>query len=110
MNAPILISGSAFNQNKFKGYRIQSHLYREQTYFVSLTEWCKKNYISKRQGRRLLARGLLVGQRLRGQWWVCANICCLEELLEELDIDVLYFDADNKLPCSLKPLKLMVDP
>ena len=90
------ISGSAFNQNKFKGYRIKSSLSgRNKTNYVSLTEWCEKNFISKDVGRKLLKKKLLIGQRFKGQWWVCANIECMENLLIYFDLPELFFDANN---------------
>ena len=100
MDAPLLPSGSAFNYNKFNGNRIRSYLLDEEkkpktTNYVSLTDWCNNNFITKRIGRTLLTKRLLIGQRLYGQWWVCANLNCLEELLEYLGLEELFFDADN---------------
>lgn len=100
MDAPILPSGSGFNFNHFNGNRIRSCLKDENnkpktTNYVSLTKWCNQNFISKKQGRNLLEKKLLIGQRLYGQWWVCANLDCLEQLLEYLNVDSLNYDANN---------------
>ncbi len=62
---------------------------------MSLTAWCNNNFISKDIGRTLIEKKLLIAQRLYGQWWVCANLECIEELLDYLALDELYFDAAN---------------
>lgn len=99
----IWLSGSAFQDNEINNRRPISFLRQEKdperdvTNFVSLTEWCNKNFISKRIGRALIKKKLLVGQRLWGQWWVCANLDCLPVLLEYLGIEELYFDASNPI-------------
>lgn len=90
------ISGSAFNGNRIQGNRAISHLSdRNQTNYVSLTEWCEKNFITKRVGYSLIQKRLLIGQKLHGQWWVTSNPECLEQLLEYLQVDQLTFDANN---------------
>lgn len=90
------ISGSAFNENKFKGNRIKYNFSgKTKINYVSLTQWCRENFISKTKGKDLLKKRLLIGQRLNGQWWVCANKDCLEDLLLYLDLDKLFFDANN---------------
>lgn len=92
----IKISGAAFNGNSLMGTRPLNGIPgKEKTSYVSLTEWCSKNFISKKQGRNLIRKKLLVGQRLFGQWWVCSNPYCLDELLEYLGVEKLLFDADN---------------
>ena len=96
MDAPIKPSGSGFNTNQFNGNRIKSTITnRQKTFYVSLTKWCDENFITKRVGRTLLAKKLLIGQRLMGQWWVCANPDCIDELLEYLGLEQLFFDAPN---------------
>lgn len=89
-------SGSAFNGNQINSTHPLSRLKnREKTNYVSLTDWCKNNFISKNVGRNLIEKKLLIAQRLYGEWWVCANLECMEELLDYLNLDALYFDADN---------------
>ena len=89
-------SGSAFNGNRVMGTRPLSGIPgRSRTNYVSLTDWCKGNFISKKQGTRLIKKKLLIGQKLLGQWWVCANPDCLDELLKYLGVEELLFDADN---------------
>ena len=105
MNVPLNVSGSAFNGNTLQAHQIKSNLYeyqnqqiinQEKTNYVSLTEWCNRNFISKRIGRNLLAKHLLIGQKLFGQWWVCANQDCLLSLLDYLGVEQLIFDANNQ--------------
>ena len=99
IESAVKISGAAFNGNTVMATRPLSHIpNREKTAFVSLTEWCSKNFISKKVGTRLIKRKLLIAQRLKGQWWVCANPYCLDELLEDMGIEELFFDADNSNP------------
>lgn len=102
MDKFIFKSGSAFNGTAFQGNYIKSCLpekeqtyCKSKTYYVSLTEWCSKNFISKKMGRYLLRKNFLIGQRLYGKWWVCANKNCLQELLDYLMVDELLFDAPN---------------
>lgn len=105
MDAPLSPSGSAFNGNTLQSKYPLSSLYkyennsvvnREKTLYVSLTDWCNGNFISKDMGRKLIAKRLLIGQKLYGQWWVCANLECLEELLDYLGVEQLLFDAANQ--------------
>lgn len=92
------ISGSAFNGNSLQANRpISIIIGREKTNYVSLSQWCRENFVSKRIGYILIKRKLLIGQRLWGQWWVCANPDCLVSLLEYLGVEVLLFDADNEV-------------
>ena len=93
-------SGSAFNGNKLNSSHPITKLKiidRDITQYVSLTRWCKENFISKDIGRTLIKKKLLIAQRLYGKWWVCANLKCLPELLDYLGLAKLYFDAPNKL-------------
>lgn len=105
MDAPLLPSGSAFNGNTLQSNYIKSNLYKynnqvlvneEITNYVSLTQWCNGNFISKDIGRTLIAKKLLIAQKLYGQWWVCANQECLQELLDYLGVEQLLFDANNQ--------------
>ncbi len=97
MSNSIYPSGYAFNGKKLTNYRLIAELKnREYTNYVSLTRWCKENFISKAIGRNLIKKRLLVAQKMHGQWWVCANLQCLDELLNYLGLDELYFDASNK--------------
>ena len=92
-------SGSAFNGNKVMGTRPLSGIPgRSRTNYVSLTDWCQGNFISKKQGTRLIKKKLLIGLKRHGQWWVCANPHCLNELLDYLHVEELWFDADNSEP------------
>ena len=68
---------------------------RDRTNVVSLSEWCEKNFISKRIGRKLIERKYLIGFRRHHVWWVCANPDCIDQLLEYLGVERLAFDADN---------------
>ncbi len=97
-------SGSAFVDNDINNFRplsVAVDFYGEKkptTKFVTLTEWCAKNFISKKVGRTLIKKKLLIAQRLGGQWNVCAN-CeehCYQLLLEYLGVEQLMFDADNQ--------------
>ena len=96
-NEPVVcLGGSAFQDNEINNTHPISHLKgREKTNFVSLTQWCAQNFISKKVGRNLIKKKLLIGQRLFGQWWVCANLNCYQELLDYLGIEQLFFDAEN---------------
>lgn len=91
-------SGSAFNGNKLNNSRPVTKLKdRDINNYVSFTVWCKNNFITKDIGRNLIKKKLLIAQRLYGQWWVCANLDCLPELLDYLNLDKLYFDAENQI-------------
>lgn len=92
----IRASGAAFNGNRLMGTRPLSGIPgRSCTKVVSLTDWCKGNFISKRQGIKLIEEKYLIAFRRHHQWWVCANPNCLDELLKYLRIKKLLFDADN---------------
>lgn len=92
------ISGSAFNGNTVQGTRPFTTIQgKERTNYVSLTDWCKRNSVSKRTGYKLIKLKLLIAQRLYGQWWVSSNPDCLERLLEYLGMEELVFDANNQL-------------
>lgn len=104
MDAIQFNSGSAFNGNPLQAKRVKSNLYKEEnnqlvdiekTNYASLTDWCNRNFISKDIAHTLLAKKLLIGQKLYGRWWVCANRECLIELLDYLNIEELFFDAEN---------------
>lgn len=91
-------SGNAFDICTIRGCKpISSFPELDKVNYVSLTEWCQKNYISKKVGRTLIKKKYLLAQRLYGRWWVCANLHCLEQLLEYLSLEQLFFDANNQL-------------
>lgn len=86
--------GSAFQVNNLNSSRPVArieHLNKVQV--VSLTEWCEKNFITKRVGRKLIKLKYLIAFRYKGQWWVTANVDCLKELLDYLGIEELAFDV-----------------
>lgn len=96
---PIIeVSGSAFMGNTIQATRpINQILDRNRTNYVSLTDFCRENYITKRLGYILIKRKLLIGQRIYGQWWVCSHPDpdCKQALLDYLGIEALLFDAEN---------------
>ncbi|MEO0834780.1 MAG: hypothetical protein AAFY16_02075 [Cyanobacteria bacterium J06642_3] len=92
------VSGSAFNGNTMQATRpITTIAGRDKTNYVSLSDWCVGNFISKDIGYILIKRKLLIGQRIWGQWWVCANPDCYDVLLDYLGVEQLIFDADNEV-------------
>lgn len=91
------LGGSAFQNNYLNATRPIPHLHNQQvTNVVSLSDWCKGNFVSKRIGRNLIKRKLLIAFRRHHIWWVCANSDCLDELLAYLGMEQLLFDADNE--------------
>ena len=89
--------GSAFCGNCLQGrYPVGNFSDRDNIKVVSLTEWCAKNFITKRIGRKLIALRYLLGFRRHRVWWVAANPDCEEELLEYLGVEQLLFEADNQ--------------
>ena len=90
-------SGSGFHGNEINGSRPVTRIKdgRDKTNYVSLSEWCNRNFISRKVGRTLIKKKYLVAQRLFGKYWVCANLDCLEQLLEYLGLEELFFDAQN---------------
>ena len=95
-NESISISGAAFNGNTLMGTRPLSGIPgKSRTNFVTLTEWCKKNFISKDQGRYLIKNKMLIAKRMFGQWHVCSNPHCIDDLLNYLGVVELFFDAEN---------------
>ena len=92
-------SGSGFHVHQINGNRPITRIKdgRDKTNYVSLGEWCERNYITKKIGYNLIKRKYLIAQRLFGRWWVCANPDCLEHLLEYLGLEELFFDADNNI-------------
>lgn len=98
MSKSIYKSGSAFHDNDINNHRPLSRIKtRDKTSYVSLTVWCRENHVSKKVGRTLIKRKLLIGQRLLGRWWVCVNPNCYQDLLDYLGIEELLFDADNNI-------------
>ena len=92
---PLIINGgSAFNGRGLICYRPLSYIQkRNKTYYVSLSEFCTRNFISRDTGYKLIKKRLLIGWRQKGQWWVTSNPDCIEQLLDYLGIDELLFDA-----------------
>lgn len=89
-------SGAAFNGNKLMATRPLSGIPgKTKTNYVTLTEWCKKNQISKDRGRYLIKKKMLIAQRIKHQWFVCANPQYINKLLNYLSINQLLFDANN---------------
>ena len=89
-------SGAAFNGNKLMGTRPISGIPgKTVTKYVSLTQWCERNSITKRVGRKLIEKKFLIGVRRKHIWWVCANSYRLEGLKNYLGVEKLMFDADN---------------
>jgi hypothetical protein len=101
MSDPIIesiieISGSAFCGNSTLATRPINALKNQNlTNYVSLAQWCAGNFITRRVGYQLIKRKFLIAQKLYGQWWVCSNPDCLEELLNYLNVSALLFDAEN---------------
>ena len=94
----VKLSGNAFIGDHLMGSHVIPHLYNlEKMNVVPLSEWCEKNFITKNQGRTLLRRKLLVGFRRHHDWYVAANLYCIEQLLEYLGMEELAFDANNVL-------------
>lgn len=101
MSDPIIeptlkLAGNAFVGNSIMGSRIIPRL-KQGDYLkvVPLTEWCDKNFTTRRLGYKFLENHLLIGFRRHGIWWVKANPECLPELLDYLGIEELFFDAPN---------------
>lgn len=87
------IHGSAFGGNYLNSTRPVAYLqHKSQTNVVSLSEWCKRNFISKNVGRKLIVKKYLIAFRRHGKWWVCSNPACIEQLLEYLGVEQLTFD------------------
>ncbi len=92
---PLIINGgSAFRVNNLNSSRPVARLTNSnKVQVVSLTEWCEKNFITKRVGRKLIKLKYLIAFRHKGQWWVTANPDCLKELLDYLGVEELAFDV-----------------
>ena len=87
------IHGSAFQNNYLNATRPIANLPdRSRVNVVSLTEWCERNFISKRVGRTLIVKKYLIAFRRHHTWWVCANPDCMGELLDYLGVEQLAFD------------------
>ncbi len=96
MPKSIYFSGSAFQDNDINNTRPINRIKgRDRTNYVALTRWCRENNVSIKVGRTLIKRKLLIGTRLLGRWWVCANLDCYELLLDYLGVEAIIFDADN---------------
>lgn len=92
----IYYPGAAFNGNKLMATRPLSSIPgTTRTNYVTLTEWCKKNQISKSRGRYLIKKKMLIAQRIKHQWFVCVNPQYIDKLLNYLGKNQLLFDANN---------------
>ncbi|MEY2832275.1 MAG: hypothetical protein RLZZ574_1533 [Cyanobacteriota bacterium] len=94
---PIIISGgSAFNGNTIQGTRPKTRI-EKQDYVkvVSLALWCKRNFISRDTGYKLIKLKYLITFRRHGHYWVCADPLCKPQLLEFLGIEKLLFDVEQ---------------
>lgn len=99
----LIRSGSAFNGvgiNRFKvistRYKLdRPRCYCEKTNYVSFTDFCKYNFITKEIGRTLIIKKYLICQRLFGKLWVCVNKPYKQELLDYLNIEQIFYDAHN---------------
>lgn len=101
MNSPkiepiIKISGSACYGNTLNSTRPIAFIEdKDKINVVKLSKWCSENFISARIGYRLIKLKYLLAFRRHHVWWVAANPACMEQLLEYLGLEELYFDADN---------------
>ena len=95
--------GSAFVGNTKQAYhplsKIEDPLNKKLDYVkvVSLKEWCDRNFITRRVGYKLIKLKYLTAFRRHGQWWVCANPNCIDQLIEYLGIEKLLFDVVQSL-------------
>lgn len=90
------VHGSAYQNNYLNSTRpIANRKNHSITSVVSLSEWCDKNFITKRVGRTLIVKKYLIAFRRHGKWWVCANPDCIEQLLEYLGVERLAFDVEQ---------------
>lgn len=80
-------SGSAFNGNRMQAAYIWSHdPNKEKLIFISLADFCKANFISKKIGYTMIRKRLVIAKRLGHRWWVAQNDNCIEELKDYLDV------------------------
>ncbi|NJK56486.1 MAG: hypothetical protein HC939_11050 [Pleurocapsa sp. SU_5_0] len=86
----------AFVGNTIASTRPQTRI-DDQDYVktVSLAFWCKRNFISRDTGYKLIKLKYLIAYRRHGYYWVCANPLCLPQLLEFLGVDSLLFDVEQ---------------
>lgn len=92
----IINGGSAFRVNSLNSnHPVERINSSNKVRVVSLSEWCARNFISKRVGRTLIKKKLLIAFRQKHQWWVTANPDCIEQLLEYLGIEKLLFDVEQ---------------
>lgn len=98
-------SGSAFNGRGINRFQVLSTIpeaerdgqiiFREKTNYVSLTDFCQNNNISKKTARNLIRKKFLICQRLYGKLWVCVNPLCEEDLKTYLMVDNIIFEDIN---------------
>jgi hypothetical protein len=94
---PIIIChGSAFNGNTIQGTQPLNRIdNQDYVKVISLTLWCKRNFISRDTGYKLIKLKYLIAYRRHGYYWVCANSLCLPQLLEFLGVEKLLFDVEQ---------------
>lgn len=99
-NAPIepiiICHGSAFVGNTIQGTRPETRIdNQDYVKVVSLVFWCKRNFISRDIGYKLIKLKYLIAFRRHGYYWVCANPLCKLQLLEFLGVEKLLFDVEQ---------------
>ncbi len=90
--------GAAFNGNKLMATHPASQIEGDEvnkTTFISLSDFCRLNHVTKYQGRKAIALKYLVAVRRGGQWWVTPNPKCLDLLKDYLGLDDLIVCATN---------------
>ncbi len=87
-------NGAAFNGNRLMSTRPKSQLIRDSngnllkcTKYISLSNFCRLNFVTKRTASSALAKKYLVGIRYKGQWWVAVDFECLEDLKDYLGLE-----------------------
>lgn len=92
----LCLSGSAFVGSRINGTRPIPKI-KQQNYLkiVSLSQWCEANFITKDTGYKLIEKKYLIAFRRHRVWWVTANPDCIEQLLEYLGIEELFFDVEQ---------------
>lgn len=92
----VISGGSAFNGSLIQGTHPLTRIdRRDYVNVVSLALWCKRNFITRDIGYQLIKRKYLIAFRRHGQYWVCTNPKCINELLEFLGIEQLFFDVEQ---------------
>jgi hypothetical protein len=89
-------NGAAFNGNGLMSYHPNSQLIKDSdgnplkcTKYISLSKFCRLNFVTKRVARNAIAKKLLVAVRYKGQWWVAIDPKCLDDLKDYLGVDAV---------------------